>query len=290
MTGPISPAHGYRERRYTAQDGLSLYCRDYGNPLSERTPVLCLTGLTRNSKDYHEVALRLARQRRVLCPDYRGRGQSDYDPDWRNYQPTTYINDMRHLLAALNIHQVIVIGTSLGAFLAMGLAVLAPSFVAGAVLNDAGPEINADGLARILAYVDADRPLDGWDAAIARMREIFPQLSFDDPQSWRIAADKMFKEGRDGKLHYDWDIRLAEPLRRAKSDLPPLWPLFLALGARPVLALRGALSDILLPETLEAMSRSLPRITCVTVPGVGHTPTLLEPAAVEALDAYFAEN
>jgi pimeloyl-ACP methyl ester carboxylesterase len=121
------------------------------------------------------------------------------------------------------------------------------------------------------------------------MREIFPQLSFDDPADWRRAADKMFKEGADGRLHVDWDVRLAEPLRRAKSALPPLWPLFRALGDRPVLALRGALSDILLPATLEAMSRSLPRITCVTVPGVGHTPTLLEPVSVEALDAYFAQ-
>ena len=178
MTAPIAVTQGYRERRYSAQDGLSLYFRDYGDPLSARTPVLCLTGLTRNSKDYHEVALRLARQRRVLCPDYRGRGRSDYDPDWRNYQPTTYINDMRHLLAALNVHRVVVMGTSLGAFLAVGLAVLAPTLVAGAVLNDAGPEVNAGGLDRILAYVGDDRPLDGWDAAIARMREIFPQLSF----------------------------------------------------------------------------------------------------------------
>jgi len=279
---------GYREGMLSAQDGLALYYRDYGDALATPTPVLCLTGLTRNSKDYHEVALRLSRDRRVLCPDYRGRGRSGYDPDWRNYTPTTYINDMRHLLAALNVHRVVVMGTSLGAFLAMGLAVLAPSAVAGAVLNDAGPEVNAGGLDRILDYVSADRPLADWDAAIARMREIFPQLSFDHPQAWRIAADKMFKEGADGKLHYDWDIKLAEPLRRSKSDLPPLWPLFLALGARPVLALRGALSDILMPETLETMRHSLPNITCVTVPGVGHTPTLLEPVSVEALDAFFA--
>ncbi|MGE5147562.1 MAG: alpha/beta fold hydrolase [Candidatus Eiseniibacteriota bacterium] len=281
-------ADGYREGVISAQDGIALYYRDYGDPLAPRPPVLCLTGLSRNSKDYHEVALRLSHQRRVLCPDYRGRGRSGYDPDWRNYTPTTYINDMRHLLAALNVYHVVVMGTSLGAFLAMGLAVLAPSVVAGAVLNDAGPAVNAGGLDRIMAYVSDDRPLDGWDAAIARMREIFPQLHFDDPSAWRIAADKMFKEGADGKLHYDWDIKLAEPLRRSKSALPPLWPLFMALGARPVLALRGALSDILLPDTLEAMKTALPDITCVTVPGVGHTPTLLEPVSVEALDAYFA--
>jgi pimeloyl-ACP methyl ester carboxylesterase len=289
VTGPIAITQGYREGFLSAQDGLTLYYRDYGDPLSRRTPVLCLTGLSRNSKDYHEVALRLARDRRVLCPDYRGRGRSAYDTDWRNYQPTTYINDMRHLLAATNVHHVIVMGTSLGAFLAMGLAVLAPGVVAGAVLNDAGPEVNSGGLDRILDYVGVDTPLADWDAAIARMREIFPQLSFADPGDWRRAADKMFKEGPDGRLHVDWDVRLAEPLRRSKSALPALWPLFRALGDRPVLALRGALSDILLPATLEAMSRSLPRIACVTVPGVGHTPTLLEPVSVEALDAYFAQ-
>ena len=117
----------FRERRVTSQDNLSLYLRDYGDPLSSATPVLCLGGLTRNSKDFRELAERLAGQRRVICPDYRGRGRSAYDPIWRNYTPTAYLTDVFHILSALNLHRVIVVGTSLGGLLAMGLGATMPS-------------------------------------------------------------------------------------------------------------------------------------------------------------------
>src|SRR5262249_34199486 len=138
------------------QDGLRLYFRDYGDPASERTPVLCLTGLTRNSADFHEVALRVAGERRVLAPDYRGRGRSAYDPDWRNYEPRIYVNDAAHLLAATGVERAVVIGTSLGGLLAMGLSVLRPTMVAGIVLNDIGPGLVGSGLARIMDYVGKD--------------------------------------------------------------------------------------------------------------------------------------
>ena len=158
----------FRERHISAQDGLQLYWRDYGNALSPRLPVLCLSGLTRNSRDFTELAERLSLTRRVLCPDYRGRGFSARDPNWRNYEARTYLNDVLHVLTAADVHRAVVIGTSLGGLLAMALAVLRPTSVAGIVLNDIGPEITPGGLERILAYIGTNRPQPDWDTALVK--------------------------------------------------------------------------------------------------------------------------
>src|SRR5579883_2367118 len=139
-------AASYRERHFRAQDDLELYYRDYGDPASPRLPALCLTGLTRNARDYEGLAERLSAERRVVSPDYRGRGRSQYDRDWRNYRPEVYLSDIRHLLIAANLERVVVIGTSLGGILAMALGVLQPAAVAAVVLNDVGPELGASGI------------------------------------------------------------------------------------------------------------------------------------------------
>src|SRR5215469_9759579 len=141
---------GFRDGFFTSQDGLRLYYRDYGDPLAARTPVLCLSGLARNSVDFDHVASRLAKDRRVICPDYRGRGRSAYDDDWRRYEPRTYVMDILDLLALTGIGRAVVIGTSLGGLLGMGLAALQPTLIAGLVLNDIGPELVPSGLARIV--------------------------------------------------------------------------------------------------------------------------------------------
>ena len=279
------PAGAFRERTISAQDGLKLYYREYGPPGAARTPLLCLTGLTRNSKDYHDFAAARATDRRVLALDYRGRGRSARDPDWRNYRPEVYLGDIRHLLAAAGAHKVVVVGTSLGAILAMGLAVVAPSTVAGAILNDAGPELDPAGLARILDYVGQDVTMPDWDAATAHVQTLFPSLSITGKAAWREFAERTFRQGEDGRLHYDWDTDLAKPLR-AQADLPDLWRLFHALRAVPVLALRGAKSDVLSEATFARMAEDMPRLKAVTVPGVGHVPTMAEPAAKRAIDAF----
>src|SRR5260370_8180724 len=104
----------FRARRLAAQDGLSLYYRDYGDPLSPTLPLVCLTGLPRNSADFADLADRYAGERRILCLDYRGRGRSAYDSDWRNYDPLIYVSDIAHLIAANDVHRAVVVGTSLG--------------------------------------------------------------------------------------------------------------------------------------------------------------------------------
>ncbi len=284
----MSAPQGFRERRYRAQDGLELYFRDYGDPLSTRTPALCLTGLTRNSRDFHHLALRLAPERRVLAPDYRGRGCSAYDPDWRNYDPRVYLNDILHLLAIANAERVVVFGTSLGGLLAMGLAAVQPTVLAGAVLNDVGPDVNPAGLSRILAYISEDRPQPDWAAAVAFLKTAMPNLSpTDDPVRWERLAEGTFRRLEDGLLHFDWDVALARPLRLPRP-VPDLWPLFRALRHVRTLALRGVFSDVLSSDTFERMGVENPDLVRVTVPGVGHAPGLDEPVSREAIDGFLA--
>jgi len=247
----------FRECRYTAQDGLSLYYRDYGDADAPATPVLCLAGLTRNARDFHRLALRLAAGRRVLCPDYRGRGRSDYDPDSANYRPETYLNDIRHLLAATGAHRVVVIGTSMGGLLAMAMGAAMPTALAGVILNDVGPEVEASGIERILAYIGADRPHPDWDSAAADLKTMFPHLSLSSDDEWRAAARATWREGADGTLHVDWDVKLVEALRNGPPP-PDLWPMFRSLAPFPTLAIRGALSDVLSAATFEKMAAMRP--------------------------------
>ncbi len=275
----------YRERRYTAQDGLSLYYRDYGDPLSTCVPILCLAGLTRNSKDFHDLAMRLCGNRRVVCPDYRGRGRSDYDPDTSHYQPSTYLDDIRHLLAVTGMHRVIVVGTSLGGLLAMAMGAAMPTVLAGVILNDIGPEVGRGGLDRILAYISQDRPQQNWDDAVAELKSMFPELGLASEEVWRKAAEATFRRGEDGRLHFDWDVRLVEPLRK-KPPPDDLWPLYRSLRRVPVLVLRGERSDILSAETVARMVAEHPQATAVTIPRAGHVPTLAEPEATAAIDAF----
>ena len=243
---------GYRERRFHAQDGLELYYREYGDQRrgSERIPVLCLPGLTRNSRDFHDFALRLAPRRRVLAMDYRGRGLSARDPDWRNYRPETYISDIFDLLAVADAPKIVAVGTSMGGLLTMGLAAYRPTCLAGAVLNDIGPDVDPEGYRRILTYIGADRPHPDYDAAIADMRELFPSLSFQTEAAWQRLAEGTYRRGDDGLLHFDWDIALARALGASQARYPDLWPMFRGLGKRPVLALRGGVSDVLSADDL----------------------------------------
>lgn len=277
----------FTEHHFTSQDGLRLYYRDYGAGRAGTLPLVCLTGLTRNSSDFADFAGLMGRTRRIVCPDYRGRGHSDRDPEWRNYQPAIYLNDIKHLLAVTGIARAVFVGTSLGAFLSMGMAVAAPTAVAGAVLNDAGPDVDQSGLSRILDYIGKDRPQESWDDAVATLRAMFPNLSINTEEGWLDMARGTFREGTDGKLHYNWDTNIAKAIEHGPPT-PDLWPVFRSLRNMPVLAIRGELSDVLSADTFERMGTALPHIATATVPGVGHAPTLAEPEAAEAIESYLA--
>ena len=284
MTDSDQPS--FRDRRYTSSDGLSLYYRDSGDPLAPRTPVLCLPGLTRNSRDYAYLARRLSETRRVLCPDYRGRGQSDYDPDWRNYHPRTYLEDIRHLLAVAGVGRVAVIGTSMGGILAAGMAVAMPTILAGVVINDVGPEIGVRGLDRIVTYMRDAGPLHDWNAAVAKLRANFPNLPAYADSDWLKIAKATYRESHDGLLRPDWDVRLVKPLLVGGAESYNMIALFSALRALPVLLVRGERSDVLHADAFERMGKLLPAARRLTVPNVGHAPSLSEPVAKDALDEF----
>lgn len=281
----------FRERRITSYDNLSLYVRDYGNPLDGRPPLFCLGGLTRNSKDFESFAEKYSKDgRRVVCPDYRGRGQSDYDPDWRNYDPRTYIRDIQDLLAALNLHHVVVVGTSLGGILGMGMAAAMPTALAALVMNDVGPKVETGGLNFIIDYIKEDRPHDNWDAAVETIKTMLPNLTFQDDGIWLKMAQNTFREKDDGKLYFDWDVDIAKPLLEPSYAIPDMWPLFRALKNVPTLVLRGAESDILSQECFAEMQQVKPDLVAVEIPRAGHVPTMAEPESRAALDDFLGKH
>ena len=276
----------YRERRYTARDGLSLYFRDYGDTLSPRPPVLCLAGLTRNARNFEDLASRLAANRRVLCPDLRGRGRSDRGRDWRDYDPRTCIDDVVQLLTLANARRVVVVGTSFGGLLAIALGAARPSALAGVVLNDIGPDPKPAGLAAIIDYLRIDRPQPGWDAARESLRASLPDLCFQTEAMYEAMLANTFRAGEDGMLHFDWDVDIIRPVIGNGARVPDPWPLFRGLRAVPTLAFRGEKSTVLTAECFERMGREHPGLERATVRGTGHAPSLSEPECVAALDRF----
>lgn len=267
------------------RDGLRMYCREYGPQHRSRPALLCLPGLTRNSRDFDGLAASLADRWRVLTPDLRGRGRSDHDPNWRQYQPMTYVADIGELLQQLGEPRVVVIGTSLGGLLAMLMAALHPAALAGAVLNDIGPELEASGLARIATHVGRLPPVSTWDEAAAQARFVNGAALPDyTDQDWRRFARATYRDDGTGRPVLDMDPRIGDAMREAPvGAAPDLWPLFGMLSGVPVLALRGETSDILSPATFAKMSAIKPDLRTLTVPRRGHAPTLDEPECREAI-------
>lgn len=288
---PVQPAApgGYADRFWTSRDGLKLHFRDYPGR-ADRPPLLCLPGLTRNARDFAHVAERLAGEWRVLCPDLRGRGDSAYAKDAMSYNPLQYADDIALLLEAEGLSQVVVLGTSLGGILTMLLALAGPERLAGALLNDIGPEIEPAGLERIRDYVGQARSFPTWMHAARALEETqgaaFPDYEIVD---WLAMAKRCMVLSGNGRIHFDYDMKIAEPFAQPGGEAgASLWPGLEALEGRPVALLRGELSDILSAATLARMAKALPEAEAVTVPRVGHAPMLGEPAAVAAIDRLLA--
>jgi pimeloyl-ACP methyl ester carboxylesterase len=286
---------GFEERIIATIDGLSLYVRDYP-PLLPQTglPVICLHGLTRNSRDFEVVAPRIAALgRRVLAPDMRGRGQSANDPDPAHYVPAVYAQDVLKLMDAMDVPRAVFIGTSMGGLITLVVSTMAPDRIAASVLNDVGPQLNAAGLARIASYVGRSQPVASWVEAAAAARavngEAYPGR-LDDDEFWMMFARRTFREREDGQLETTYDPHIALAFMDFDEDAPTpdLSPLFMTLAQRPVLSVRGALSDILTAPAVEAMRRLKPDLEAVSVENVGHAPMLDEPEAWDAVLDFLA--
>jgi pimeloyl-ACP methyl ester carboxylesterase len=272
---------------FESHDGLKLFARIHPGPAPSAPVVLCLHGLMRNGRDFEDLALHLARHYRVLVPDVRGRGFSARDPQPGNYKLPVYVQDLMTLLAGVGAARVGIIGTSMGGLMALLLSALQPQLVAALVLNDIGPQVERAGLERIRGYAGRAPPVASWAEAIAQVRGIYgeawPNLS---DARWEKIARASYREDARGVPQADADARIAEPLRaNADGAAPDLWPLWESLAALPVLAIRGAHSDILSAQTLERMQQK-PHVTTLTVAARGHAPLLDEPQALAAIDTF----
>ena len=283
MDGP------YRERFWTSTDGLKLHFRNYEGA-RDRPPVICLPGLTRNARDFSELAEHLAPDWRVICIDNRGRGQSGYAPNPQTYTPATYVSDLLALLEQEDIERFVSIGTSLGGLMTMILAAMQPQRLAAAVINDIGPVVDPAGIERIKGYVGQSRSYESWMHAARALQETgdttFPNY---DTQDWLRMAKRAMAVGSNGRISADYDAKIAQPFAETNNAVPPnLWPAYAALSDIPLTVLRGELSDLLSPATIAEMKLRTPEAEFVTVPGVGHAPMLDEPEARAAIDRLLA--
>ena len=284
----------YRELFYTSQDGLKLYARDYGDRTAPGTPVICLPGLTRNSKDFEPLAEHLSANRRVICPDLRGRGRSEYCDNWADYTPMHEMMDTLDLMGAAGVGQAVFVGTSRGGLIIMALAAFRPNVIKAAILNDIGPEVEPKGIARIAGYVGVMETPQTWDEAAVKLRMMnereFPNLSADE---WRIFARRTFAEEH-GAPKTDYDTKIGTAMRKgmeaAKGEIPTLWPQFKSLSQMPLLAVRGENSDILTAEIMVRMAEANPAMKSVVAKDRGHAPFLDEPEVLAAIDDFLASE
>jgi pimeloyl-ACP methyl ester carboxylesterase len=269
--------------RFRTDDGLSLAYDDVGTG----KPLLCLAGLTRSMADFEPVVDAFAGRARVIRLDSRGRGQSDRDPDFLNYNLIRESRDAIALLDHLALPRVTILGTSRGGLLALVLGTGHPDRLAAVILNDIGPEVDPRGLGYIMSYLGKRPPYAGYEDAADRLpAAMAPDFAGVPRATWRAYAERVWVERPDGlDLRYDPDLRRAITEQSATGAAPDLWPLFDGLGHVPLGLIRGANSNILSPETAAEMRRRRPDMAYAEIPDRGHVPFLDEPAAVALIAA-----
>jgi pimeloyl-ACP methyl ester carboxylesterase len=270
--------------RISAWDGLALHIREWSDG-KRLPPVVCLPGLVRTAGDFEVLAVAIGAGRRVIAVDYPGRGGSGRAADVMRYAPEACARDVMDACAALHIHHAVLIGTSFGGLLTMGLATARPGLVRAAVLNDIGPDVGSEGADFVREFVGTDPALESLDACVAFLRAKLPPMSLETDAAWRRMAELTYQPGADGHWHPVWDTRIA---RLMNEPVPDLWALFGALSHVPVLLVRGAVSNILLAGTVTRMQAAHPGMEIVTLPGIGHAPTLQEPPALAAIQRFLA--
>jgi len=294
LNAPPADIRDFDERFTPTVDGLKIYVRDYAPRLPiTGAPVICLHGLTRNSRDFEIVAPRIAALgRRVLAPDMRGRGRSAYDPDPAHYVPAVYTQDVIAMMDALGLDKAVFVGTSMGGIITMALAALAPGRIIAAALNDMGPKLEAAGLARIAGYVGRAQPLASWADAGEANRAVNGQAfptRLDDESFWLTFGKRTHRQSDAGAIVADYDPNIALAFTDSETSTPiDMSPLFQALADKPVLSIRGAISDLLSAEGVEAMRAMKSDLMTAIVPDVGHAPLLDEDEAWLSLIDFLA--
>lgn len=265
--------------RISAWDGLPLCVREWSDG-NTHTPILCLPGIVRTGADFDALAHALGAGRRVISPDYAGRGASGRSRDINRYAPEAVLRDVQDLCAALHVHKAIAIGTSFGGLLALGLNAMRPTLLRAVVMNDIGPDLAPTGTDFVQRFIGNDASFADLDAAVAYLRSVLPHLSLDTDDAWGAMAALTYAPDRNGRLRPAWDTRIA---RLMNGKTPDLWPLFGGIAHLPLLLVWGEASNILLPATIARMRSVHPDMKLVSLPGIGHAPTLNEPEIVAAL-------
>lgn len=249
--------------------------------------MICLHGLTRNAEDFADLAAQLSHSRKVYALDFRGRGRSNYDREWRNYVPPIYVRDVIDMMRALGLPKAVFCGTSLGGLVTMLLARQEPARVAAAILNDIGPVIETQGLHRIQEYTGTLTPVSSWDEACEQMRTIYgdslPNIS---DTAWSRLVRRSYRETNTGQPILDFDPNIGRAIREVDMQLGDPWDLFDALRGIPTLVLRGELSDILSAATVDTMQQRHGELQRATILNRGHAPLLNELDSVAAIAAF----
>lgn len=271
--------------QFKTSDGLSLHFEDAGAGL----PMLCLSGLSRDGRDFEYVMPHLTGCR-VIRLDYRGRGKSDWAPDPMSYNLQREALDAIELLDHLGLEKVAVLGTSRGGLIAMGLAATLKERLLGVALNDIGPELDPKGLDAIMVYLGVKPRANTLAEASAGLAYVMREKFLNVPQSrWDQEVAKFFVQTDDGlALSYDPKLRDAVEVA-SQADMPDLWPFFDALAGLPCAIIRGANSDLLAQTTYDEMMIRLPDAHGVVVKDRAHVPFLDEPEAVEALQGWIGD-
>ncbi|RFZ88132.1 alpha/beta hydrolase [Shinella sp. WSJ-2] len=297
MTSSDAPA--FRDIFFSSEDELRLHARDYpptaAQESRDRLPVICLPGLSRNARDFHQLALLLAhhpeKSRRVIAVDYRGRGLSQYDPNPVNYNVMVECRDIIALCDLLGLKHCLFIGTSRGGLILHILAALRPDLIAGTVLNDIGPAIESEGLIEIRDYLGRRSTFSSFeqaaDALAALHGKPFPALAAAD---WLDMAHALYIS-RDDTLVSDYDPALNDQLQAIdfSKPLPTLWPQFEVLAEKPMLIIRGAHSTLLSAQTLQAMAQDRAKVATRMASGQGHAPLLHHKDVFPSLSAFISE-
>ena len=251
--------------------------------------VVCVHGLSRQGRDFDTLARRLSDRFRVICPDVVGRGRSQWLTDPMGYTIPHYVADMVTLLARINASQVDWVGTSMGGLIGLGVAALKDSPLRRLVLNDVGPAIEYSALERIGQYLGKPVRYSTLDEAADRMWAVSQGFGPHTREQWLALSRPQIVEDGDG-LRPRCDPGIAQPYRLLTPELADagaaiLWHAYDSLRL-PTLLLRGAQSDLLSPATAAAMTQRGPRARLVEFDGVGHAPTLVAPAQVQAVEAF----
>lgn len=275
----------YEDRYWESDDGLKLHYRDYPGDDS-KTPIICVPGLTRNIRDFAHLGEWLDGERRIVMINLRGRGDSEYAKDSASYNPRTYVADIVKLMDEIALPKAIFFGTSLGGVVTMIMASRHPKRVAGAMLNDIGPDVDQRGLDRIGENLGQGRSFETWAHAARDKAEesggIYPDYSLKD---WIAFSKKLYRMNSSGRIKLDYDMKISEPFESKGGGNETIWRALESLKDMPTLIIRGALSDLFSDATAQKMLDKLNMAELVTVQRVGHAPTLEEPASLDAIAA-----